>query len=405
MAVASTIEILELAGQQRRVVLRGAALPFRGAAWETEMKLVTKWYAGNSFQATQHVLGAMDPPSEFNGMWRTTTLIATPPSFYNGSGASEQLIVIASDLRDIFDGDTGIIRSGSLLSVAWASDDGRSIVRQGRIGSGKFSHDRFDDIAWTMSFQWTGRGAGTGQAAQYSGDDALVAQRAMSSSLNDLANEIPGLNSPLQSDVGLPNSATATSLGQFELVTPSFSATLFAASDDAVQLSAQLQSSYTTSTQSVTPFDQSSDAGTAAAVALIQQFNLVQELGQVPVELMAQPAAQAGDTIAIAAWGARVENRAIAALEKAVALKQATALSQNALTAQQRNKVGAAAVQATRVAKSGDTFTSLALAQYGSADLAGQLARTNGVPSYQVSPDVGTVLVFPSFNAADQSAP
>ena len=58
-SLASTITIEEIGGS-RRLELRGAALPLQGTEWGTAQRLVTKWYVGNTIEATQQIF--------YNGM-------------------------------------------------------------------------------------------------------------------------------------------------------------------------------------------------------------------------------------------------------------------------------------------------------------------------------------------------
>ena len=405
--IASSILIEEKTGQKRRIALIGAGLPLQGTSWKTDQKLVTKWYAGNPWEATQHVMGPMDPPSEFKGVWNTTRLIASPATYAGGSGASFQQVVIASELRELFDGDQGIIRSGALLRVTWASNDGRSIAREGRIAESDFSHVRFDDIAWTMNFVWTGRGNGPPREVQFNGDDALVAQRTAIAALNDMASTIPGTNGPETAVPGLPQSATDPSLGSLESVSPLALGEINAAGDQASFFAARVSASFAASVDitSATAFDVSADAAISAHAAATFSGGVVRRLGEIPSELFALPGTSAGIVAAIAAWVAAIEFSAQKSEAAAQDLALAAAKRKNALAAQTKDKLPVGAVRATYLAKRGDTFASIAFRWFGSADLGGQLARSNGVPSYQVAPNPGQVVVIPVFGPSDLTAP
>ncbi len=405
--IASTLIIQELTGQQRSVVLRGAGLPLQGASWKTEQKLVTRWYAGNPWEATQHVMGPMDPPSEWRGVWNTTRLVAAPPSYFSGAGSAEQKITVASDLRDVFDGDLGIIRAGALLRVTWATDDGRSIARQGRIGPGDFAHTRMDDIAWTMSFIWTGRGGGPPTVAQYTGDDALTSQRAAVSALNDVASTIPGNLGPQSADPTIPLGPTAFTIGDLEAVDPDALVEINGFGDQAAFFSARVTAAFASSTSlsTSTAFDASADASIAAQAAATYAGGVVQRLGQIPVEKLVSPGTSAGTMAAVAAWVASIEQAEQVAEARAIDMALAARKSQNALGSQVANRMGAGAVRATVSAKTGETFASLSQRWYGTPDLAGQLARANGVPSYQVAPCPGQVVAIPVLSPADLTAP
>lgn len=405
--IASVVTIEEKTGQRRRVVLRGAGLPLQGASWKTRQALVTKWYAGNPWEATQHVLGPSDPPTELRGIWNTTRLVAAPASFYSGAGAAEQKVVVASELREVFDGDLGIVRSGALLRVTWSTDDGRSIAREGRIGDADFSHARFDDISWTMTFEWTGRGGGPPREVQFRGDDAILAQRDAVRALNDLSTTIPGSLGPETAVPGLPQSATDPTIGTLESVDPTALELLNLASDAASLFSQRIFASFASATDiaSATAFDVSTDASISAQAAANFASGFLRQLGEIPAERLARPGSSAAQVAAIAAWVARIAAQAQRAEARSQDLAAAAAKRKSALAAQRPDRMTAGAVRSTALAMRGDTFASLALRHYGSADLAGQLARANGVPSYQVAPCPGSVVAIPVFSAADLTSP
>lgn len=397
--------IEEKTGQQRKVALQGAALPLQGTSWKTKQALVTKWYAGNPWEATQHVMGPSDPPTEMKGIWNTTRLVAAPATLLGPGGL--QQVVIASELREIFDGDKGIIRSGALLRVTWASDDGRSIAREGRIGESDFTHVRFDDISWTMNFEWVGRGNGPPREVQFNGDDAIIAQRNAVKALSDMASTIPGTNGPVTAVDGLPGSATDPTIGDLESVDPDALDELNTASDSATLFSARILASFSSSVDltTATAFDASADASISAQAAAAFAGSVVRRFGEIPPERLARPGSSAAQVAAISGWVARIIQQAQVAEARAQDLALAAAKRKNAINSQRADKMPASAVRSVYRTKSGDTFASLAQRFLGSADLAGQLARANGMPSYQVAPCPGSVVAIPVLNAADLTAP
>lgn len=162
----SEIIIEELAGQKRTLRLVGAGLPKRGANWPGKQRLVTTWYPGNVAQASQQVIGPIDPQSQWNGEWNTTRLLRSP-AVYEEGGSSTKLAFahsLALVLEDIF-------RGGALLQVTWAVDNGnpftlpQQITRQGRASDWDFAYDRIDDIVWKVTWDWTGRGLGQDRVA------------------------------------------------------------------------------------------------------------------------------------------------------------------------------------------------------------------------------------------------
>src|SRR5262245_32022572 len=136
--MASSVTLTELRGGAvpgREIELRGPSLPFQEAAWEGEQRLKTVYPAGNP-EATQHVLGPRELPSQWEGMWRLTQMIGAPAVFRNVG--SETLVTHPADLRDLVE---NFRVEGTLLRVTWSSDD-REVVRLGRIKRARFPHTR-----------------------------------------------------------------------------------------------------------------------------------------------------------------------------------------------------------------------------------------------------------------------
>ena len=141
----SSLVIEELSGDKRVLELVGSGLPFQGATWTSALRVITKWYPGNNAEATQQVLGPIELPSDWEGKWSTTRLIATPCRFRQQG--TDQLVTRASSLRTAAD---LLFSSGQRLRVTWgagSTSDARWIVREGRAVEWAFPHDRMDDIA------------------------------------------------------------------------------------------------------------------------------------------------------------------------------------------------------------------------------------------------------------------
>lgn len=404
--IASTVTVEEKSGAKRRIVLRGAGLPLRGASWKGEQRLVTKWYVGNPYEATQHVLGPIDPPSEWHGVWNTTRLIGTPPSFYSGAGAAEQRITRASSMRDIFD---QLARDAALLRVTWATDDGRQLVREGRIGPYSFDHERMDDIQWSITFVWVGRGDGPPRSLELTGENMEASFRAVYAALNDFAGTITGNLGPFSSIVGLPNSSIFSTFDEFHALSHDVTAFLQDTSDLALGLAERIDASFSSSVDetTATPHDVSIDVSLSAAAAAAATATFGQELGRRPVETMVAPGSRPSRVAAMAAYAAAVHG----------ASDQAHARAQN-LAAAARKRRSAAAPSTARIdraapehviatvrARAGETFASLALKYYGTPDAAGAIARANGVPSYQVAPCAGALTLIPVLTSTDLTAP
>ena len=183
----NSLRIEELTGTKRSIELFGAALPRKGAAWSEKMRMKTETYAGNPLEATQQILGPVMLPSEWEGFWRTTQLIGNPCE-YTENGGYPQQVTLASTLRDILE---MIFESGQRLRVTWSTEESfiipneqspevgeRRIVRIGRASEWKFSHDRMDDIAWNITFEWISKGASVQKKISTKGEDVLSKARA-----------------------------------------------------------------------------------------------------------------------------------------------------------------------------------------------------------------------------------
>ena len=183
MGDASSITIEQLDGDQQKVVLHGPALPFQGAAWKSKQSVVTTWYPGNPQEATQQVLGAQEMPSSWEGMWRRTQMGHTPSRIYSGpNDGTGSVINHPLTLRDVLD---QIFFQGSRLKVTWTviaadpTQPSASITRVGRATEWEFPHDRVHDIAWKITFEWSGRGKSLQKVVSTRDDDSASANAAL----------------------------------------------------------------------------------------------------------------------------------------------------------------------------------------------------------------------------------
>ena len=148
---AGAFEIRELTGSQRRVVLRGRALPYQGAMWEVSQRERTKWYAGNPV-ATQQVLGPEEMPTTIEGQWKDKYLLnaadGTTSAVVEGF-ALQALPGTAAQLVEAFE---ALARSGNSVRVEWGSQ-----VRTGLLKRFRAAYDREEDLAWEAEFSWSSR--------------------------------------------------------------------------------------------------------------------------------------------------------------------------------------------------------------------------------------------------------
>ena len=156
----STVTITELdnAGQHlRSIVLRGAALPFRGVPYGGEPRVPTFWYPGNADEATQHVMGPTEKQTDWEGFWRTTQLNRSVNEYTDETGNTAYLnnaFVMYQALEDM-------LRTGLLCRVVWSvtiRGATFTILREGRASAWNFKFDRPDDIAWDITWEWVSRG-------------------------------------------------------------------------------------------------------------------------------------------------------------------------------------------------------------------------------------------------------
>src|SRR5690349_6987037 len=128
--MSSEFVIEELGGFQRRVALRGYALPhWNQAQWSETTRTKKTDYAGNP-DATIQVLGYTIDDTTIQGMWMSRKL----PGFVSATlGAGEIQIATARDLTNLI---RRIQRGGQQLRVQW-----EDVVR-------------IEDVKWSLTFEW-----------------------------------------------------------------------------------------------------------------------------------------------------------------------------------------------------------------------------------------------------------
>jgi hypothetical protein len=157
----------------RTLTLEGSALPHWGASWPIKQKVVTTWYPGNQTEASQQVLVAQDMPSSWDGEWRAT-MMRRAPSHWSQGGAS-QAIINPFQLYILIE---SMIRGGLPWRVTWAQDgtpqQTGKIVRIGRVTDFEPKITRVQDIEWSMTLEWAGRGDRTPKAVSVRDDTAAA---------------------------------------------------------------------------------------------------------------------------------------------------------------------------------------------------------------------------------------
>lgn len=393
----STIVIEELEGQRRTLTLVGPALPLRGASWGGEQRLVTTFPPGRGGEATQQVLGAVEEPSEWEGVWNTTRMVAAP-SLLRFAGQETQ-ITRAFTLMTTFE---DVIRSGSLLRVTWATEN-RKIQREGRIGTYKFPVDREDDIRWNASFVWTSRGSGNEVSPVAQAEESVEASlRAVNQTLADIQSAIVG-QPAISTDTSIPGSSSFITLGQLEQIAgaPRAFADFIGDSVAALRTNVSRTVGIIEKARSQ-PAQVAEVAATTARQTQSEMLVIQQRLGRTPVEVAVEPNTPVSGVARTAAYFESIGLKTDATIQQTIKTQSAAQKTMRAGDARRpEDQANAANVQQTGFARKGDTFAGLALRYYGTADMASILARVNGLPEYQVSPPVGMRLVFPNFTASD----
>ncbi len=441
--IASTVVITELGGLNRKLTLAGAGLPTRGTTWAGETRLKTKFVNGNP-EAIQHVLGPSIAPSDFEGMWRTTQLLGTPAKFVDESG-TEQIITRASTLVQALE---TISLSGSRLRVTWSSDDGRSILREGRIGQFSFAFDRFDDVKWKCNFQWVSRGNTSQKVVTFKGEQTDAGVNAALRAIIDILGTIAA-SAIRSSDPTNELSASNSSLGALESLSPNYSlgslmsgrigasvgvgfgfgasagfgfgsntgfglgvsssssfgvvnSGFMAGITASVQVTVANMQASVVATQAFQA-DSIEQAAAAAQIArgMIAQLNATLNLlGQVPPELLSSvpmPSAIARATTYVEQTRAAVQ----AAEQQAIALGR---IARRKLASDPNtSRIDRANANEAKVIRSqaGDTFASISLREYGTPDQGSVIARANGFASFRVAPGGGVRLIVPALSSGN----
>jgi len=395
MAPPSTLTIEELDGDRRRLELAGPSLPFRGAAWPVEQRVVTEWYPGNS-EATQHVLGPIDPETSLTGVWNTTRLVRVPAKFFSSPDAPETLVSNAFTLHEVLD---DFARAARLLRVTWSADADRRVVRLGRITKYRPEFQRADDVGWSLDLAWVGRGTDQKRAVSVKDESLRPSLVALASAMNDVTAAIE--TAAIRSARRVGNAATAFSLGDLERLADAPSRLLDRVSRAATQFSFTVNGLKGIADKATNlPRSLATRASATGASVRLSFVGASDEAGRAPFEVGVPPGGRVASTMRARKYqddAFRQVDRgaASAALLEHVSRARASALADvsGADTADQER------AYAVHAARAGETFASIARRFLGSADRGGDVARANGFPAYQVSPPVGASLLIPRLSS------
>jgi hypothetical protein len=373
--MSSSLIIEELAGRQRRLTLVGPGLPLRGAAWSGEQRLVTQFYSGNT-EATQQVLGPVDLPSDWNGVWNTTRLLGMP-QLLEEAGATTQ-IGRAFTLYQQFE---DLIRAGALLRVTWVAGESLKIMREGRIGTHSFKPDRADDIAWQAQFVWIGRG-GDGAKVAPRDDSVEVAVRAMHQSLTDLQSLLSAAS--LQNSVFSLFDAPARAMQEITTQVSSITSRVSSAVSALEQVRAL-------------PDRFADEATVAAKDTRDVMAGIATRLGRLPTESFAPAGVGVGASLRDVKLANDSHRAAVASEGQALTVESAARRAQaNPQLGRRANESGPNDATAIHIVRAEETFATIARRYYGDAALGGEIAKANRFPRYAVSPVVGSRLLIPA---------
>lgn len=414
----SELVIRELAGERREVRLLGPGLPKQGAAaWGGSMRAKTTWYPGNAANGTQQVMGPTEKQTVLSGEWNSTRLSRTPCLYAPTPGQSVQ-VAQADALREILE---AMFRAGALLDVLWinaeaATFGARSIHRTGRAVDWNFTYVRMDDLDWTVTFEWTGRGADQQKVVAFRNDPSNSTNVAKLEALGVVVDEA-ALKTKIQlSRRTVPNSATKFTLEQLGqlLDAPSRLMRDFSQSMNRVsnrfatlgglinrtkglprELTGQLLDATTTAIQAAQTFYDAISRKPPEALE-----------GQQSLASLTRAASyfkggiDAANVVQAQAYPISAEIRAQIDLRRATGVN-GIAMPTGANAAATLN--GTARQVQTHVVKQGETFLSISVAYYGTVDGALGIAFCNGLSPKSI-PAVGRVLLIPPMNAGPQSA-
>lgn len=391
----SVLIIEELSGRKRKLELRGAGLPFQGAEWAASQTLATQWNPGNS-EATQHVLGPQELPSNWEGEWNTTRIIAAP-CMWSENGGPELDVVLADSLRDLLD---DIRMTGQLLRVTWVAKENRRVTRLGRISEVHFKHTRADDIKWNAEFVWVGRGTGSKGASQFKGDNLLARSRELAQAASDLA---AGLEAAAFINANGKQKAVSTfTLGQLEqfvdgplVLVDSLARFANAIANRARHLGEIIQKIRDTP---AAIYGRAADTATNA-IAVANQF--CDAISRESPETMSTRNKVSSMLRASAYYG---DAQTQAELMEDIALQLGKAAKARQMSLQQgstkQSGAGPSDILTVYLPRAGDTMLSIALKFYGS-DLSYELSKANGLPGSTITPPK-TALIIPTLEVLNK---
>lgn len=395
----SVVTIEELTGTKRRLDLIGGGLPSKGASWGGTTVVATQWNPGNP-EGTQHVLSPQFDPSPWEGMWRTTILVASPCQFTASEGGSPQTISTASTLAEIVE---SIRLGGQLLRVTFVNRQGErelKLTRVGRLTMFTVRPETLDDIAWSMEYTWLGTGDQV-RSAPSPQDDVLAAARSTIVVQNAI---VAGIETDrIRASRGTKNQATRFNLGDVESLAGAPLAIVDSFARAATNLSSELQDigKIILKVRDV-PAAIAGRALSAASNGVGVATDFLDKISQKGPETIAlrNDAAFFAQSLAYFSDSQRRAHLMVRSnlLLAAQAKQRRAALGSSSASGSQSasSALRQADVQAVYLPKTGDTFSGIAKKFYQNPDLGYEIAKVNGYPAYTIVPPRRIALVIPT---------
>jgi hypothetical protein len=393
----STLTIEELTGKKRKLELRGSGLPLRGAPFGGETTLATQFYPGNR-RGAQQVLAPKLNPSDWQGMWRTPLLLRGGCTWVDGGDS--KLIGYAHTLWEIFE---QLREGGQLLRVTWANESSPhvtlttspipqrklKVVRTGRIKSFEARPDNVDDIAWTCSFDWVGKGDSEPAKLQdVSLDLVSRIQSAIAAQDSVVAANKTKLKAP----------PTRFTLGDLENFAkgPFETFDSFARAADSVTSRMHDLGSLLLTIRDI-PASLAGRALDVANYAVSTANNFLDEMSRTPLETTQCRNRVSMLTRSASYYGGAMD---MARLMASVNADVARAVHRRRSAAHPNSSAGSTVetndLITVYIPKEGDTLGKISVRFYGTDEVAGALAKANGLAAYAISPPIGKPLIIPT---------
>jgi hypothetical protein len=390
----SNLTIEELSGKKRKLELRGSGLPLRPAGYGGETTLPTQFYPGNR-RASQQVLATKVAPSDWQGSWRTVTLLRNPCTWTDEDGPHN--VGYAHDLWTIFE---KIRDGGQLLRVTWSNESAPStkgavpqrklkVVRDGRLGTFEARPDNLDDIAWSATFVWIGKGDSEPAKLQDVSFDLIAKIQAAIASQDGVtaANNTALKASPTRLTLG---ALEQFAKGPFEMFDS------FARAADSVTSRMHDLGSLVLTIRDI-PVSLVGRALDVANYAVSTANNFLDDISRTPLEetqtrsrvsMLTRSAAYYSKAQDSANWMVSVN----ADLAKAANRRRSAGVQ----SAASGNRMETGDLITVYLPRAGDTLGKIAMKFYQTDTVAGALAKANGLAAYSISPPVGKPLVIPT---------